>query len=435
MASSSIEKRIRNTVLAAVLVTFAVTATSVLVANENLERAILDLDLQSERESLLDNARPNEILVWNTDTLQAYYTPPGIAPDDKLQSIFQKLPFPYSGEIELGEQTYLINTSTVRGGHFYLARDISLFEYRESIFHRFLLLLGVGVILLGILLARLTGRRLAAPVHTLSDHIRGTAPAPHMPRLPESYPHATELEAIARAFNRFLGELEHYVRREQSLMGLASHELRTPIAVIAGALDVLEQRGGLESSARKPLLRMRRAVDEMTANIDVILKLTRRKSSSSERRSRIDLSLLLQEISDDLARHTDAAGRIILDARVQASVNADPTLVRMLLRNLIQNAVQHTDGSIQVRIDTHSVEIQDHGPGLPKGYLAYLNDPGADIGELTALSGLGLFIVSLICERLSWKLEVVPAREPGTTFRLTFVPGAQVPGNQQPGSV
>jgi signal transduction histidine kinase len=426
--AATIERRIRRTVLGAILITFGVTVASVMVANENLEQSLLEMDLQAERESMLDNARPNEVLVWDTASLKAYYAPRGARLDDRLPTIFQGFPVPFSGEVEIGDATFLVTTDTVRGGAFYLAKDISLFESRENDFYRFLLLLGVAVVLLGIVLARITGKRLVGPLQQLTGQIRDTAPALRMRRVQTQYKDA-ELQAIAHSFNRFLGELEQYVKREQSLMGLASHELRTPIAVIAGALDVIEQRRAMQGPDRAPLTRMRRAVDEMAANIDVILTLTRRKSTL-ERRAPIDLLALVQEVTSDLSRHAARASeRVIVTRHGHPQITEDAALVKMLLRNLIQNALQHTGGHVRVAITGEGVEIADEGAGLPKAYLAYLTDPQADAGELLTLSGLGLFIVSLIGERLGWLIQVVDTGQPGTTLRIVFASAPPVGGS------
>ncbi|HRD33761.1 MAG TPA: HAMP domain-containing sensor histidine kinase [Rhodocyclaceae bacterium] len=425
----TIERRIRRTVLSAILMTFFLTVAAVMVANESLERSLLEMDVQAERELVLQHLRSSEILVWDSAAFKAYYVPPDVAPDDQLPPIFHGFPIPFSGELEIGDATFLITTGFVRGGRFYLAKDISLFESREAAFHRFLFFLGLAAILFGIMLARVTGRRLAVPIQQLTSQIRGTAPAPRMPRVDANYKDA-ELKAIAQSFNMFLGEFETYVKREQSLMGLASHELRTPIAVIAGALDVIEQRGGIKAAEKGPFIRMRRAVDEMAANIDVILKLTRRKSLV-ERREPVGLVDLMNEVKDDLIRHTpSAADRVRVTVVDWPRVNEDPALIKMLLRNLVQNAVQHTAGSVNVQITRWAIEIGDEGTGLPKAYLAYLNDPQADVGELLSLSGLGLFIVTLICERLSWALQVVPSEQPGTTVRISLSPVSNVATNE-----
>ncbi|WP_341668746.1 sensor histidine kinase [Alcaligenes sp. SDU_A2] len=420
MRNSTIEKRIRRTVLGAILITFLVTVASVLTANDRLEQSLLDMDMQAERDFLLDNARPNEILVWDIATLKAYYVPAGMQQDGRMPELFQGLPFPFSGEIKLGAHTYLITTGPIRDGRLFLAKDITLFETREQEFHRFLLILGLAVVALGIMLSRITGKKLVAPVQQLVAQIRSTTPARRMPRVYADY-QDTELRAIAQSFNVFLSELENYVKREQSLMGLASHELRTPIAVIAGALDVIERRGGLESADRAPLLRMRRAVNEMAANIDVLLRLTRR-TSSQDRHEPISLAAVLREIQDDLARQLpDARQRLILDIQAQPQVHGDPVLVKILLRNLMQNSLQHTQGPVQATLtDTHA-DIVDHGAGLPDAYRNYLNDPTPDASELLSLSGLGLFIVGLICERLNWRLHAFAPTPNDNIVRIHFV--------------
>ena len=193
---------------------------------------------------------------------------------------------------------------------------------------------------------------------------------------------------------------------------------------------MIEQRGGIKAAEKGPFIRMRRAVDEMAANIDVILKLTRRKSLV-ERREPVGLVDLMNEVKDDLIRHTpSAADRVRVTVVDWPRVNEDPALIKMLLRNLVQNAVQHTAGSVNVQITRWAIEIGDEGTGLPKAYLAYLNDPQADVGELLSLSGLGLFIVTLICERLSWALQVVPSEQPGTTVRISLSPVSNVATNE-----
>lgn len=422
-AASTIERRVRRTLLGAILITFLVTVASVLTANDQLEQALLELDMQAEREFLLDNARTNQILVWDIATLTAYYVPTGMHEDERMPAIFRDLPFPFSGERNVGKQTYLITNNAVREGRLYLAKDITLFENREYELHRFLIFLGIGVIGLGILLARFTGKRLAAPIQHLAEQIRRTKPAPRIPRVDADY-QDVELREIAQSFNLFLVELENYVKREQSLMGLASHELRTPIAVIAGALDVIEQRGRISDADRAPLLRMRRAVDEMAANIDVILRLTRQRSHV-DRREVVALDVLLQEIRDDLNRQLSSApARLSLALEAPTQVQGDPVLIKMLLRNLIQNALQHTQGNVVAVLTPTHADIMDQGKGLPSTYQNYLNNVHqADTSDVLALSGLGLFIVSLISERLGWRLQTLSAPTGGHRLRICFQTG------------
>jgi len=134
---------------------------------------------------------------------------------------------------------------------------------------------------------------------------------------------------------------------------------------------------------------------------------------------------LVREVKDELGRHhATAARRVSVRAHAQPMLIADPVLVKMLLRNLLGNAVQHTAGSVTVEIDQDQVDIIDEGAGLPQAYRDYLNNPQADAGELLSLSGLGLFIVSLACDRLGWRVHAVPAQAAGTCLRIVLTPPA-----------
>jgi len=422
----SIGRRIRRTVLLAIFVTLFVTVTSVFVANENLERSVLEIDIQAERDFILEHTDLGAPLSWDTASLKAFYLPPDSTDLSGLPEIFRGLPFPFSGEIEINGSEFLMTLGEAKGGRLYIAKDISIFERRETLFQTFLLVLGGVVLVLGALLAHLTTRRLVTPLRQLTDHIRVTRPAPRIPRISREF-RDRELREIADTFNLFLDEIETYVKREQSLLSLASHELRTPIAVILGALDVLAQRDTLSAEDYRTVQRIVRASREMSANIDTVLKLTRRTPGADER-EHVILQDVLREVVEDLERAVGGASRIQVRIMDPLSLMSDRLLVKMLLRNLLQNALQHTNGAVAVAIRHEVIEIADQGDGLPDSQKKLLRDELGDASALLALSGLGLFIVTLICERLGWRLEVLQSSPSGTTLRLHCAQPMELPG-------
>ena len=412
-------KRIQRTVLLAVLLTLAVTVFSVYFANEQLEQSVLELDLQAERDFLVQNVRPGETLVWDTASVKAYYAPPGVPADPAvpLPAVFAGLPYPFSGEVELGASTFLVTAGEAAGGRLYIAKDITLFEQRETEFLALLWVIALGVVGIGVLLAWLTSRRLVQPLQQLASQIGQTQPSPTMPRLAVAS-QDLELREIADTFDRFLDEMEAYVRREQSLLSLASHELRTPVAVIGGALDVIEQRGRLTPEDARTFARVRRANDEMGDNVRAILHLTRRTGQDPSTQT-LSLAALVREVCDELERVGVAApGRIHVEADATCPVTADPALAKMLVRNLVQNAVQHTREPIRVRVGEARLEVADQGAGLPPERREALAGAGPVQGA--GLSGLGLFIVTLVCERLGWRLSVAQSSEAGTVLQVSW---------------
>lgn len=87
----------------------------------------------------------------------------------------------------------------------------------------------------------------------------------------------------------------------------------------------------------------------------------------------------------------------------------------MLLRNLIQNALQHTTGTITLHLYADHILLQDQGRGLSPQQQARLGQQQAP-----TTGGLGLYIVTLMCEKLSWRLDLKSELDHGTQIELFF---------------
>lgn len=401
----SISRRITRTVAAVTLFSLLLLMVIVWVAQEDMEDAILESDLQASRDLILRNLHQDEPLYWEAEVLVAFYQPHSHtdgSDNAELPALFQGRPFPWAGEVEIGEQTYLMTLGEVSGGRLYLAKDISAFEARVHYFHYVLLSAGLCVLLLALLLARLGSARLIRPLQALTEHIRGMRADREMARAPEDQ-EDLELQTIARSFNLFLDELEAFVRREQSLISLSSHELRTPAAVIGGALAVIEQRGRLGPEDQRTLARAQKAVHELRHTIDLILKLGRRDEIVTTD-TLVGMPGLLREVVDDLGRSGVDVSRVVCEEDDACVVRADPGLVKMLVRNLIHNALRHTQGEVRVCLFDGGLMVSDQGAGLPDAYRILLQRHVPTQGQRASMSGLGLVIVTLICERLGWRI-------------------------------
>lgn len=416
MTSRSISRRVYRAILAVSIVCMAVMVLTVFLVNEDLERTMLDVEFAQEREFLLMNSSGRDVLVWDTPSLTVAFVPAGQPIPANMPLLFHGLPDTYAAETTIEGQTYLMTVDTAETGRLYVAKNITHFEEREALFGIALIVMTLVIVAFSLLLAVLSSRRIVRPLQLLSERISRTPVGAHMPRMETDYSDA-ELHSIAMTFNRFLDELESYVRREQSLLSLASHELRTPIAVMSGALDILELRGQLHPNDRATVERARRACDEMRDNVDILLKLARRESGRHATET-VDLRLAAQRVIDDLAFGHDMKNRVVLDAQAELTTAADPVMVHMLLRNLIQNAVQHTSSDIRVTISRNSIDIDDSGPGLSAEQQRILRGEHRIPTDGSTLSGLGLYIVTLMAERLGWKLHLTTHDHNGTRIRL-----------------
>ncbi|EGH16365.1 sensor histidine kinase [Pseudomonas savastanoi pv. glycinea str. race 4] len=239
-------------------------------------------------------------------------------------------------------------------------------------------------------------------------------------RLPVQYDQE-ELKDIACGINAHLERVEQFMARERALLDQASHEFRTPIAVISGAPDVLA-RQALPACAAPPIQRMRATVDNLTEIMVALLYLSREPMSSAPD-DPVELDRRLPGLVKD-HQH-------LLDGKpVQFSVHIHQTLclqvpeamLRIAIGNLLRNAAENTyDGTITVRLKDGVLSVTDSGEGFDTAqaslhYLSLLRNPTrAGTGK-----GLGLFLVRRICERFRWTLTLESMPTLGTRAELDF---------------
>ncbi len=388
-----------------------------MIVNDDLESTMLQNDLDDEIHFLLTRHPQDQKIEWESAGIKIFYIPAGSQQTSKLPAIFEGLPLPFSGEIEFGRQTFLVRTEQLPHAQIFVARDISAFEEREASFQMILAVASAVMLLFTYFFAKLGSQRLTRLLRDLTHRMQNITAGKQMSRLPHDYID-TELRMIAVTFNAFLDQLEAFVRREQSLTNLASHELRTPIAVVSGAVDILMRRDRLDVNDRKTVERIGHACEEMSANVDMLLKLTRR-TDTKHQFEKIDVPALVREVLDDLSGRFPVDTRVDTAGLVAMTLDTDRTLLKMLLRNLLQNALQHTDSRVRVVTGDNCLQVVDNGAGLPEALRALISGE-KDFAMNIGYGGLGLYIVMLICSKLGWHLQAVAGENGGTVVSVNI---------------
>lgn len=416
----SLSKRLFRTMLLIGIVNVVITLVATEFIYEDIEETSLTIGLADERAYFEQRLVGNEVTSWRSALLTAFFVPAG-KEDVELPHMFRGKPVPYAAEVDLKDETYLLSIAPTEQvpGVLYLAQDITVLENREDSFQEFgFIMFAVGILAISLILARLGAARIIRPLQSLSSQIRKIRPDSSFKRIPAHY-EDEELNEIAGVLNDLLKALDTYVRREKALVSLASHELRTPIAVISGALDVIDQRSPTDPTNRKTLDRIRQATDKMQADVDALLKLAHR-SSEQDRTERVDLARCAHRVVAELESSApEYVGRVKQTAPGDTAIlSSDQTLVHMLMRNLIQNALRHTRDFVYIDIHGDRLSISDAGEGLPSHVRARLDGSADD--KSVPEDGLGLFIVRLICERLAWTLQVRQSSHGGTHIDIVF---------------
>lgn len=388
---------------------------------EQTEDLVMQAEMRKQRDGFLSELDNPEYSEWRQDADLMIFLGQGQA-QSRLPPEVRGYPVPFLAEIETAEkeQVVMIERVTHPPGVLYMVRDTSAVEALDDELELWLTL-AIALVMLGIgfALARVSVKKILRPFERLTSQLQAFDPKISVPRLPQDYAER-ELQEIASSFNRFFDKLEEHVAREKAFVRLASHELRTPLAVISGALDVIAKRGNVSAEDRRTFNRIRKSTEDMKSDVEMLLKLARGENESVpliEVPLRELAELVISDLEDE---RTDWSGRTVLAATPDARVKADESLLRVLLRNLIQNALRHTEGPVEVVLDGKAIHVRDVGGGMPAHEQARLRSQELRGMPSQSESGSGLLLIRLICERLSWRLHLDRSDGQGTRISVFY---------------
>lgn len=420
----SIASRLYWSILTVSLIAIGAMLSLVYVFTEDMEETIVEVSFASEHEYMLQHHTDGGLYVWESNSQQMAFIPNGHPLPDNMPQALRHLTGEQTTEFMLGKETYIGRKQQLDNGVLYFAKNITAFEDREHFFQIILIFVVLIVLGVSVFLSYLSSQRLVKPWRELSEEISAIPVGKNMPLIDTDYQDA-ELYVIASNFNQFLTELNAYVQRENALLSLASHELRTPIAVIAGALDIIESRQQLSTKDAVTLERIRQACTEMQMNVEALLKLARKKGDLINHEV-FRLSDVLHQVRDDL-QHLYITQRVHIEFHEQeVMLLSDLFLCKMLIRNLVQNALQHTEGEVLIIETQEYLDICDKGTGLLLKHQHLLQQTPAktkpnsasDVGS--SEHGFGLYIVTLVSERLAWPIEILKSDHEGSHLRVHF---------------
>jgi len=215
--------------------------------------------------------------------------------------------------------------------------------------------------------------------------------------------------------------VEMHVEREYRFSRYASHELRTPVTIIKGAVGLLKKNiSGENDPAYRPLKRIERAVTNMENIIKTLLWLSREDEALDQAQVFEVLSIVKETVEQNRYLIADKPVEIELFPENDPHISIPVPIFQIMLTNLIRNAIQYTEaGKVSITIKSDRVSVSDTGAGMEPDELNFVNQIHLR-GDRYQGFGLGLSIVKRLCGRLGWRLKIESDRGRGTKVQLIF---------------
>ena len=280
--------------------------------------------------------------------------------------------------------------------------------------------ISLGVLLLGSLLAFVIAGRVLGPLRDLTDTSRSITETDLSRRI--TVQGDDEIAELSRTFNAMLDRIETAFAGQKAFVSDAGHELRTPITIIRGHLELM---GDDPQERRETVALVTDELDRMSRFVDDLLLLARAEQGDFLHLADVDLDVLTEEL---LAKAVALAPR---DWRLEGSATgrlvADRQRLTQAVMQLAVNAAQHTSDGDRIGLGT-SVEngharlwVSDTGPGVPEEERERIFERFARAGSARRRSdgaGLGLAIVRAIAEGHGGRVELLSRPGQGSTFTV-----------------
>lgn len=237
-----------------------------------------------------------------------------------------------------------------------------------------------------------------------------------------------EIGRLTQTLNDMLARLDDSFRRERQFTNDASHELRTPLTAMQAILGMIREKRRAPEEYEQALDDLTEETDRLRTLVEDLLRLARGERQNSPAFERVNLSMLLKDVSDSL-RSLAEAKHLSLTCETPADLtvwgNSDE-LIRLFV-NLLDNAIKYTErGEIRVTASQDenrvTVHMADTGIGIPAEHLPHIFDRFYRVEASRTLrgSGLGLAITKEIVKAHGGKIEVQSKFGSGSVFTVSL---------------
>lgn len=235
-----------------------------------------------------------------------------------------------------------------------------------------------------------------------------------------------ELDELAQTLNNMLDRIENLMSSVRHVSTGIAHDLRTPLARLRNHLESLRDTASSTTQGAG----LERAISEIDSILQIfasMLQLAEVESGAlKDRLEPLNLSLLVHQMGEAYAPLAEEADmQLEVRAQDEVTVRGDAGLLRQLLANLLENALQHAGSGSRLSLNVKQVnrqaflEVADNGPGIPEAERVRVLKPFERLGNEAGNSGFGLALVAAVARLHDAELHLLD-NEPGLKCQLIF---------------
>lgn len=296
-------------------------------------------------------------------------------------------------------------------------------------FLTFIVLLLIYINIISRFAASILSFKFVDQVNRMTDIAKAIANSKNLNKRVNQSSRDDELKKLEEALNGMLEQLEKSFEKQRRFVSDASHELRTPIAILQGYLDILEEWGFEDEAILKESVS---SMKEETVHMKILIQNLLFLARSDQGNITINFNLIkLDTIIKKLVKDINLISgdrKVIGEIEHALRIEGDSELMVQMLRALVENSIQYTDedGSITIRLYEENnyarIDVEDNGIGIPKEDIEKVFERFYRVQEArdknSGGSGLGLSLVKKIVDIHNGKIEIESEQTKGTKIGI-----------------
>lgn len=294
---------------------------------------------------------------------------------------------------------------------------------------RYLFFCSVGVLSLAVVLCARLSASWLKPLEELDDTFKSLADGELSARPPdiEASVVPAEWRTLRQSAERMAGRLESSFTAQRRFISDASHELRTPLTSVAAMAEMLDSEQLDAKGRAKAQATILAESQRMSRLVEDLLALSRADEGRALPIGECLLGDTLASLREEFSE-SHPERELCFDGNLEVSLKAPPTLVRTVLRNLLENALRYSDATVFCRVKAEGgkieVMVEDSGCGIPEEEIDKVFDrfyrADHSRSRATGGSGLGLALVKMLVEKTGGEVSLSSVLGRGTSVKVSW---------------